>query len=204
MMLTTTRFGLLTAVLLSGAGLTACADKKEDPTPDPAATFELSHYFDTVTIAPGGGTAHSGGGQVHAPQDITGSARLDATGKVLVLKFAAKPDEVYMELDQAQLRPGWTGTYALRSQLRPTDPVFVSYLHTNVNTTATTIMRLSDWAPQLTGNVTITAYDAKRQLVSGSYEITAPNQFDPSDLPARTVCTVLLAGKFANLKVQPQ
>jgi hypothetical protein len=196
----------LAAVLLSGAGLTACADKSDDPTPstpDPKATFELSHYFDTVVTAPGGGTSHTGGGQVHAPQDITGSARLDATGKVLVLDFVAKPDEVYLELDQAQLRPGWTGTYALRSQVRPTDPVFVSYLYTEASTTVTTIMRLSDWAPQLTGSVTITVYDAKRQLVSGRYEITAPDQFDPSVL-GRPRCTVLLTGEFANLKVQPQ
>jgi hypothetical protein len=207
-MLTTTRFSLLAACALSAASLTACSDKNDAPAPldpDPKPTFELSHYFDVTSPAPGGGTAHSGGGMAHAPQDIAGAARLNAPGHVLVLSFKAKPDEVYMEVDQTQLRPGWAGTYALRCRTRPTDPVFVSYLHTAASTGFTAIMRLSDGTPQLTGYVTIAAYDAKRQLLSGSYEVTAPDQQDPS-APANAGsprCTVLLAGKFTNLKVQP-
>ena len=207
-MLIATRSWLLALLLLSSVGFTACADKEEAPAPtapDPAAAFELSHYFDFATTAPGGGTSHSGAGMVHPSKDIAGTARLDAPSKTLVLNFKAAPDEVYFEVDQLQLRPGWTGTYALRCQSRPTDPVFVSYLHTQSAQVGTSILRLSDWTQQLDGNVTITAYDAQRQLVSGSYEVTAPNQRDPSTPanPGGPLCTVLLTGKFTNLKVQP-
>ena len=57
--------------------------------------------------------------------------------------------------------------YALRCRNRPTDPVFTSYVysvHSNGG---------------LTGDVTITAYNAKRQLVSGTYTVRAPEQTGP-------------------------
>jgi hypothetical protein len=205
-MLIATRSCLLALLLLSSVGFTACSDKNEAPAPpDPAAAFELSPYFDFTTIAPGGGTAHSGSGVAHPSQDIAGTARLDAPSNMLVLDFKAAPDEVYFEVDQTQLRSGWTGAYALRCQSRPSDPVFVSYLHTQSPQVGTAILRLSDWTPQRDGHVTITAYDAQRQLVSGSYEIMAPNQRDPSKPanPSGPLCTVLLTGKFTNLKVKP-
>lgn len=195
--------GLLAATLLGSASLMSCSDKNEEPLPaDPAPSYNLSQYFDFSTPAPAGGTAHSGWGTIHPSQDITGTARLDVPGNVLVLNFRTTTNEVYMELDQRQLRPGWTGTYALRTQARPTDPAFVSYFYHTPGQSSIAMLRLSDLAPQLNGNVTITAYDARRQLVSGHFTIKAPNQYDPSEPANRQLCNISLDGDFTDLKVK--
>ncbi|RYY09981.1 MAG: hypothetical protein EOO36_21330 [Cytophagaceae bacterium] len=67
-MRTATRRYLLASLLLSSVCFTACSSKEEAPTPDPAATFDFTRYIDFVVPAPGGGTTHSGGGVVHAPE----------------------------------------------------------------------------------------------------------------------------------------
>ena len=82
----------------------------------------------------------------------------------------------------------------MRCRNRPTDPVFTSYVysvHSNGG---------------LTGDVTITAYNAKRQLVSGTYTVRALEQTepDPSTSYNGPKCTIILEGEFENLKVKPQ
>lgn len=196
-----TRTLLLAA--LTTALFTACSDKTEAPAPaDPDPAFRMGSYFDFITITPAGGTAHSGFGTTHSVLDIKGSAALNT--QVLVLDFAAGTDNAHFEVDRAKLSANWLGAYTLRSRNRPTDPVFTSYVYSRNG--ASSIYRFSDFTQELTGNVTITAYDAKRQLVSGSYEVRAPEQRDPTSTGVNNdpTCTILLAGDFDNLKVKTQ
>ncbi|WP_167852148.1 hypothetical protein [Hymenobacter elongatus] len=54
----------------------------------------------------------------------------------------------------------------------------------------------------LTGNVTITAYDAKRQLASGRFDAVAPGQRDPDADVSDEKCDLQLVGDFTDLKVK--
>lgn len=205
-MKTFTRTLLLAALTATSALFSACSDKEKEEAPapaDPTSAFQMSSYFDFVTITPAGGNAHSGYGTGHRPADITGTATLGP--QVLALNFVAGFDNTYFEVERTKLSAKWLGTYTLRCRNRPTDPVFTSYLRGSTNG-GTSIYRLSDFTRDLTGNVTVTAYDAKRQLISGSYEVRAPEQRDPSATVASTdpKCTIILEGTFENLKVKPQ
>ena len=201
---------LLLPLLLTASGLfTACTDKEKDdaPTPaDPTPAFQMSSYFDFVATTPAGGTAHSGYGTGHRPLDITATATL--APQVLALDFVAGSDNAYFEVERAKLSAKWLGTYALRCRNRPTDPVFTSYVY-SVRTgggLSGVIYRFSDTTRELSGDVTITAYDAQRQLVSGTYTVNAPDQDEPGKTlsPASPKCTIILTGTFEHLKVTPR
>ena len=90
----------------------------------------------------------------------------------------------------------------------PTDPVFTSYVYSVRSNGGLSggVYRFSDTARELTGNVTITTYDAKRQLVSGTYTVRAPEQTEPG--PSTSYdgpkCSIILEGESVNLKVKPQ
>ena len=175
--------------------LAGCSDKaSEAPAPaDPVPTYKMGHYFYYPA-------SNSGGGTLHPTQDIKGEARLFP--QVLAFDFTAAPDAPHFELDRAQLKPDWVGTYTLRCRARPTDPVFVSYSYSVGS--GTRIFRLSDFTQTLTGDVTITAYDAKRQLISGHFEVEAPNQLDPTTSDLDKKCTITIFGDFTDMKIKVQ
>jgi hypothetical protein len=185
--------------------LTACSDKTSTDAPapaDPTPAFQLSSYFGFTTPTPGGGTAQSGYGTGHSSRDIKGVATLQP--QVLVLDFTAGTDDVHFEVDRTSLGTGWANTYALRSRNQPNAPVFSSYVYSRPNDGAA-IYRFSDFANDLAGGVTITTYDAKRQLVSGSFKVLTPNQRDPLAKGLNDpTCTITLEGSFENLKVKVQ
>ncbi|OGX83111.1 hypothetical protein [Hymenobacter glacialis] len=198
------------ATLAAASGLfSACSDNDRDNAPapaDPTPALQMSSYFDFVTTTPAGGTSHSGYGTGYRPSDIKATAILGP--QVLALDFEAGTDNSYFEVDRAKLGAQWKGTYALRCRNRPTDPVFTSYVYTERKNGGISgaIYRFSETTRELTGNVTITAYDAKRQLVSGTYEVRAPEQNEPNATMTfgGPKCTIILEGIFENLKVKAQ
>jgi len=143
---------------------------------------------------------------MHTPNQITGLAWL--TPRALLLHFQALPDAVTFHIDRARLHAtlAWSASYALCCATRPTAPIVVSYAYSSGNTKGDAInnlLNLSELAPQLTGNVTITVYDARRQLLSGYYEVRAPDQRDPTtSAPVAPTCTIQLAGDFDQVKVR--
>ncbi|MCB2410616.1 hypothetical protein [Hymenobacter lucidus] len=183
----------MTALLVPAGLLSACSDKTEEtPAPaDPTPEYRIGHgYYYPATRE---------SSIVSWPsRDIKGEAQLYPA--VLGLDFKVATDAVHLEVDRAALKTDWKGVYALKCQKRPTDPVFVSYLYTDAG--GTSIFRLSDFTPELTGNVTITAYDAKRQLLSGTYEVVAPGQRDPLSDFSTATCDITLAGSFTDMKVK--
>jgi hypothetical protein len=199
---------LLLAFAATSGLFTACSDKDKDnaPTPaDPLPVLEMNSYFDFITITPAGGAAHSGYGTGYRPRDIKGTAAL--APKVLTLDFSAGSDNTYFEVDRAQLSTNWVGTYTLRCRNRVTAPVFTSYVYSvrSGGGLSGVFYRFSDSVKELTGNVTLTAYDAKRQLVSGTYTVEAPEQDEPGKTPSANnpKCTIILSGAFENLKIKP-
>ncbi|MBT9392035.1 hypothetical protein KLP40_02560 [Hymenobacter sp. NST-14] len=181
--------------------LVACSDKQNDPAPDPTPDLTLSSYFDFTTVTPAGGVAHHGYGTGHSSLAIKGEGAMNA--QILALDFAAGTDAVHLEVERAALGSTWTGTYALRSRNQQTAPVFVSYIYRGASG-GSSIYRFSDTTNDLIGDVTITAYDARRQLVSGRFAVEAPRQLDPNAgfSPDAPKCAIILQGDFKNLKIK--
>lgn len=162
---------------------------------DPAPVVSMGRYFYFPSLGVGDSLLHS-------PPEATGEATL--TPEALVLHFRAWPDDLRFKLDRTQLSglAAWAAPYALRSPAQPLAPASVRYRYTLPATAnhRVSLFRLSKLATQLTGNVTITFYDARRQLLSGYYEVRALNQPDPTRAAGPT-CTILLAGDFDNVKL---
>jgi len=162
---------------------------------DPAPVVSLGRYFFFPSLG-------LGDSQLHPPPEATGEATL--TPEALVLRFRAWPDELRFELDRARL-PGpaaWAAPYALRSLAQPLAPASVCYRYARRLATRAGLST-GELATQLLGSVTITGYDARRQLLSGYYEVRVPDQPDPARAaPTGTTCTILLAGDFDNVKLR--
>ncbi|HET9504628.1 MAG TPA: hypothetical protein VFO93_13890 [Hymenobacter sp.] len=162
---------------------------------DPAPAASLGRYFFFPSLG-------LGDSQLHPPPEATAEATL--TAAALVLRFRAWPDDLRFELDRARL-PGpaaWAAPYALRSLAQPLAPAGVRYRYAR-RRAARAGLGTGELAAQLAGSVTITGYDARRQLLSGYYEVRAAGQPDPARAaPAGTTCTILLAGDFDNVKLR--
>lgn len=180
--------------LAAASGLLAGCSHEQAPAPaDPTPSATMSRQF-----------AYPSTGAVLSAEHASPEIKAEATEQpnVVTLDFTTTPDEVYFALDRAALGTQWVGTYALRCQQRPTDPVFTSFLYARPQVGATAIVRLSDWTPQLGGSVTITRYDAARHLVSGSYRVAAAAQRDLAEAtsPAQP-CDLTVAGTFTDPKL---
>lgn len=169
------------------------------PADEEAPRVSLGHYFYFPSLGVGDSL-------LHAPPTATGKATL--LPQALVLRFRAGPDYLRFELNRAQLPDpaAWAAPYALRCAAQPLAPARVCYRYARAARNPRGLLKLSESSAQLAGSVTITAYDARRHLLSGYYEVRAPNQPDPTraTTPADPTCTILLAGDFDNMKLRKQ
>ncbi|WP_210514756.1 hypothetical protein [Hymenobacter terricola] len=199
-MKTFTRTLLLAALTTATGFFAACS--QDAPAPDLSPAFEMTSRFEFAVPVTTGGTSPGSRVLDFTPAAIKGQALL--TAPLLSLDFACSGNTVHFEVDRNQLPAKWLGTYAMRCQARPTAPVGLSFVHNWAGDVVA--FRFSDTVPQLAGNLVITAYDSKRQLVSGRYEVTAPDQLAPSQIarPGIPRCDVILTGRFTNLNVAVQ
>ncbi|WP_190926598.1 hypothetical protein [Hymenobacter armeniacus] len=189
---------MLAALTVTATGFAACS-KNETAPADPAPYSELKNY---VMRPDGGGFVRT-----YNSPGIQSAAALGS--KVLTLDFVASTANLHLEINRTQLKlrdsplrgADWVGTYAWRCLDHPTDPVFVRYEFNSEGVTSA--FPFSETTPQLTGNVTITAYDAKRHLISGQFVVEAPNQLNPLPFVVARfpLITMQVSGKFDNLKV---
>jgi len=143
-------------------------------------------------------------GLIHDAALITGHALWQP--EELQLCFEAPPDQVWFALRLApelgQVLPA--NSYALRSDAQPLAPAAVAYYY------ARQLAASSQASPckaqqlpfqQLTGHLTISAYDIQQQLVSGYYEVRLIRPPDPATGLTGPACTLLLVGDFEHLAV---
>ncbi|UOQ71539.1 hypothetical protein [Hymenobacter cellulosilyticus] len=163
----------------------------------PVVVLAMGQYFYFPTL----GYCHS---RIHQARHVTGRATLGQHG--LRLQFTSLLDAVHLHIDRAQLQAAWVGSYQLRCQMAADAPTRVVYCCVREEEPGNGISRLhlSTSTPQLTGGVTITAYDLQRQLLSGYYEVRALDQPTPTRRAGLTAprCTIVLAGDFEFLSVQ--
>jgi hypothetical protein len=193
--------------LLLGAALTfaaaSCSDKPEvapQPAPAPAADFSLARSF----YYPGS-TAFRG--VSYPTADLRGHAHQDPNGLHLQFITRDQREGVYLSVDGSALGPGLLGTYALRSASNSRNPGSASYGYNyRVTDSGTAGSYYASSFTELEGQVRITAHDAARHLISGSYEVRLPDVGDPTDSVRTRAnqqrCRVTLGGSFENLPVE--
>jgi hypothetical protein len=117
-------------------------------------------------------------------------------------------DNLSFSIPRANLLTTITGAYTLKSVGAGQTGVVAtsySYYRLNVSGASSASLYLSSQNIIL-GNLTITAYDAQRRLLSGTYEMRLDNIEDPTDRqlpgPDRVRCNLKVVGSFSNLKLQ--
>ncbi|GAB3304181.1 hypothetical protein [Hymenobacter tenuis] len=193
-------FLALSAVVL---GTTAC--QKEDNEPTPEAPVIAQYKLDRMVHYP---ASFESSGVSHSPSAITGTVKHSGGG--LELRFRSgdpSEDNVVFLLDYTKLTPGRVGKYPLKSVAATANPAQATYTLTyssDQNSLVGKIYRAS--LHKTTGDLTISAYDARRGLISGTYALTMSEVPDPyADLtpnrPARSA-DIMVNGEFTNVPVQ--
>ncbi|UOQ78648.1 hypothetical protein MUN84_08970 [Hymenobacter sp. 5516J-16] len=187
-------------------GLTSCGSdsKQEDPQPVVSATPSELSMARTMTYP---AASSRNNGLSYTQQTLSGAAVLEE--KRFYLNFVAPEgvDRVNFEVPRTALSPGLTGTYPVlsRSNSGGVVPALYVYYRVNVATSLSGSLYYSA-QNQAQGQLTITAYDATRKLISGTYEMQLTNIHDPLEgpLPSSTAlrCDVNLTGSFKDLKVE--
>ncbi|RAK68361.1 hypothetical protein [Hymenobacter edaphi] len=195
------------SLLLLGAALsltaTSCADQPDvapQPAPAPAATFTLarSFYYPGTTVF---------SGVSYPTADVRAHGHQNPAGLHLQFVTHDRREGVYLTVDRSALGPDLLGTYALRSATNSRNPALAGYGYNyRVTDGGTAGSYYASSFSELEGQVRISAYDAARHLISGSYEVRLPDVSDPTDsVRARANqlrCRVTLGGSFANLRVE--
>ncbi|MCR5888497.1 hypothetical protein LRS06_12110 [Hymenobacter sp. J193] len=200
-MKTTTHFVLAAALLL---GVAACDSHENEPEPEvhaPVATFTMGssiHYpAPNVTTAisyPSGYVQH---------QAILND-------ELLYVHFDAKEgrDAVNFTVERSQLNASIVGTYSLKSMPNPeAGAAEVRYVYYRENKPGNISASIYDSNNSgMSGQLTVTAYDAKRHLLSGSYELRMKNISDPNDTSwdptDKERCDLTLWGSFTDLSIE--
>ncbi len=194
---------LLLAILCAASFFSIACHKESDPAPEtaPVASYKLDRTVNYPASFESSGVSHS-------PLNITGTAVNSGDG--LKLRFHSgdpSEDNIVFLVDYSKLVPGRVGKYPLKSVSDASNPAQATYTLTYTsgqNSFIGKIYRAS--AYRTTGDLTISTYDTRRGLISGSYNLKLTEIVDPyADLtptrPART-CDVLVSGEFANVPVQ--
>ncbi|QIX61212.1 hypothetical protein FY528_03195 [Hymenobacter lutimineralis] len=200
-MKTTARFVLAATLLL---GVAACDSKENDPQPEapaPAATFTMgsSIYYPSPNVI--AAISYPSG-------DVQHQAILN--DELLYVHFDAKEgrDAVNFTIERSQLTAAIIGTYTLKSmpntESGAADVRYVYYRENKPGSISGSIYDSNN--SHMGGQLTVTAYDAKRHLLSGSYEMRMENITDPTDASwdptDKERCNLTLWGTFSNLPIQ--
>ncbi|MCB2406471.1 hypothetical protein [Hymenobacter lucidus] len=198
-------FALLLAA--GAATLPACSDSSDNASDDPAPVAETSLqrelHYGLPQPAPNGDTAMVVRTR-YETQDIQGSAlgpNVPSTYSRLIISLAmpAEPGQLHVTIPSSILSSTWIGDYPLKHGAVSAGGTYTvgNGLRPLIHTNYSSLSR---------GIVTITQYDSKTQLISGSFNIIQQKVSDPAALAGlpqalQKECTVVVVGTFANLKV---
>jgi hypothetical protein len=191
-------FYLLLMGLLSAA---ACSSKHDEPTPrEPEATVALQR---TISY-PAGGLADQKQEYSQLTLRTKLAAQTDGSAQLSLVALNGK-ENVLLTFSQSLFSTGQTGSYTLKNRFEPLGLFSAAYTYYVVNRPGEIQSRTYS-VNQMQGQLTITRYDARHRLLSGSYHLVLPDVADPnnetlngsSDLRSR----VELTGSFENLKLE--
>ncbi len=189
-----------TLVLLLGTTLllaTGCdkEDKEDLPEPLPASSVSYSRSI-----------VYQDNGQHRDTTFQASQLKVYANQSSQSLAIGVHPgtetEGIGFTLDRSKLPAALTGTYTLKTLRDRTRDADVTYYYDQPERMGGgTILYFSN-GQHITGNLIITSYDAKRQLLSGSYTATLDGSNDPTveyrTFPKRK-CNITITGAFANV-----
>jgi|GEM_PF-4827308 len=118
--------------------------------------------------------------------------------------YPAGSDGISFQIPVSRLVPGRLGVYTLGSLPNPSTGAAQLDYRFAVSNTRTAIYQSG--TTRVEGSLEITAYNAAKKTISGTYTVRLPDVFDPFDtamIPARR-CTFTITGTFANVPVTQQ
>ncbi|NVO83445.1 hypothetical protein [Hymenobacter terrestris] len=112
-------------------------------------------------------------------------------------------DAISFTVPRSSLTTAFVGVYELRTLASPAAPV--ASVYTFFRSRAANFINSATYR-NMRGQLTITGYDAQRQLLTGSYQAQLENVSDPADSNSSSGdalrCNVEITGSFTNLKIQ--
>lgn len=115
-------------------------------------------------------------------------------------------DFIHFQVDKAKLKEGYIGSYSLNAPANPLQNI--RYVYTVRDARGGTSGSISDYGMGLgmQGDLTIEKYDAVRKTITGSFEMTAALNDDPTTFNIGyrpdEQCTLKVAGTFSNVKIK--
>ncbi|GGG38773.1 hypothetical protein [Hymenobacter glacieicola] len=192
-----------TLSLLLGLTLafTAGCDKDDreetpEPLPEPTVTYSRSIVYQD--------NGQHRDTTFQAPQ-LKGSVTQNAQSLSVSVEPITRTEGIGFALDRTKLAAALTGTYTLKTLRDQTLNVDVRYYYEQSESLGGgTILYFSNMQ-HVTGSFTISSYDAKRQLLSGTYTATLTGSSDPTvaygTFPKRK-CDITVTGTFANVPLK--
>ncbi|RTQ49578.1 hypothetical protein EJV47_12195 [Hymenobacter gummosus] len=140
--------------------------------------------------------------------DLHGHSYQNPQGLHLQFNTRDRRETMSLSIDRSALSTGLLGTYALRSVRDSRHPAVARYGYNyKITDSGTAGSYYTSDLSELQGQVRITAYDAGRHLISGSYEVRLPDESDPTDSVRTRAnqlrCRLTLGGSFENLPLEP-
>ncbi|MEJ8802403.1 hypothetical protein [Pontibacter sp. H249] len=180
---------------------TACGDSKEkseEAVPAAQATMNAAIAYTYNEPQSAEFSNYSG-------MSVVSYASLDTDRLTLSFSIPAHvgPDAISFSINKQQVIAGYVGTYTLKSLPNPANGAAnVQYTYKKDSNSAT--MYLSN-SSTMEGHFTITAYNAKHKLISGSYEVKLKQAFDPKANQINQTdtrrCDITIQGEFTNVKI---
>jgi len=186
----------LAALVVAG-----CATRDPEPLLAPTAGFHRTiAYLDAGTPARVN--------TVYAPAEVVASA--EQTAGYLIVRVGVRDrrgEGIAFRVARAELMPATVGAYGYKTELDRTPPAEITYTVQPPNFVATGSSSWGsypDWASKPAGTFALTAYDAKRRVLSGRFTVSWSNEQDPLNPvgvypPRRGDLT--LEGTFDNLVI---
>ena len=116
-------------------------------------------------------------------------------------------DIVHFQIDRAKLKDGYVGTYTY--ELQATNLIHkirYQYMVKDAQGNLQGSINETDMNTIMLGNVTISNYDAARQIISGTYSLSAALIDDPTTFKIgiypEDQCQLTVSGTFSNVKIK--
>lgn len=192
----------LLPALLTALCLTACG-KHDDPQPaaDPAPQVTMTRTMSYPTAS------RRDNGLTYTQKSMSIGGQLATDALELNFDVPEGNDNLGFQVPRTTLASKLEGRYPVYSQTERSATTRASYSYYLINTHDASSTVIFSAGSVTRGQLIITAYDAARQLLSGSFEVSLDDVADPtehgpesSDTPR---CAVRLTGTFTNLKLQP-
>jgi hypothetical protein len=193
----------ITLSLLLGLTLafTASCDKDDreqtpEPTPEPTLTYNRSIVYED--------NGQHRDTTFQAPQ-LKGYVTQSAQSLAVGVGPTTGTEGIGFVLDRAKLPATLTGTYTLKTLRDRTLDADVTYYYDLPESRGGGTIIYPSSMQYVSGSFTISSYDAKRQMLSGTYTATLTSASDPtvsySTFPKRK-CNITTTGTFTNMPLR--